>query len=402
MTDKQKYISIIFLISLISISIFLYLNNQEKSKPVTIDSMSTEEKIGQLVMLGIDGYSLNFEAIKLIKDEHVGGIILTGKNIKSIDQLHSLNNQIKELNRKENKIPIFISTDEEGGIISRMPHGIKNLPSSGEIGEHNDPQLALEIGEAIGERVNEFGFNMTMAPVMDVNSNANNPVIGKRSFGSDEKLVAKLGNAEIKGIQSKHIIPVIKHFPGHGDTDTDSHKGLPVVNHDLKRLREIELYPFKEAIKENADVVMAAHILIPNIDSKYPSSLSKEVITELLRKELHFNGVVITDDMTMGAVSKNFDIGEAAVTSILAGTDIILVNHGTKNKKTVLRALTQAVKEGIISEERLNTSLERVLKLKNKYQLSDESTDQVNINKINKSSENILKKGVQTNGADQH
>lgn len=355
-----------------------------------IDSMSIEEKIGQMLMFGFEDIQVNDETRKLIDDYHVGGVILFKKNITGSQQLLDLNNQIKEINSGHNNIPIFISVDEEGGLISRMPSEIINLPDSKDIGDSHRSELAYQVGEAIGERVSSFGFNMTMAPVLDINSNPANPVIGKRAFGDNKEIVSEMGIEEMKGIQSQNIIPVVKHFPGHGDTDVDSHLGLPVVNHGLEKVRQMELVPFQNAVNQQADMTMVAHLLLPEIDSKYPSSLSKNVITNILREELKFNGVVITDDMTMGAIIENYDIGEASIKAVQAGNDIVLVAHGYENKVKVVNSLINAVKDGTISEARIDESVERILHLKEKYSISDRLLDEIDINKINQSSEEIL------------
>jgi beta-N-acetylhexosaminidase len=286
-------------------------NTSEKAADPILDQvngMTITEKVGQMLMIGIDEDILNKQSAKFIQENHIGGVIINGYNVKSVQQLLTLNKQIKATNDQQNKIPIFLSVDEEGGMISRMPPGIKNLPNSKVIGDKNSTDLAFKVGDAIGERVGAFGFNMAMAPVMDINSNPHNPIIGVRSFGSNADVVTKMGITEMKAIQEKNIIPVIKHFPGHGDTDVDSHKGLPIVYHDMKRLNNLELVPFKKAIEQNADVIMVANILIPKLDPQLPSSLSKNVVTTLLRKKLHFNGVIITDDLTMGAFLKTIKL----------------------------------------------------------------------------------------------
>ncbi|WP_408010075.1 beta-N-acetylhexosaminidase [Pseudalkalibacillus sp. A8] len=378
-------------------------NNEEENKyeesppdaltdPVLekMNSMSIEEKIGQMLMFGFEGTQVNDETQKLIDNYHIGGVILFKKNITGSQQLLDLNNQLKEINSGHNDTPIFISVDEEGGLVSRMPPEIINLPDSKDIGDFHSSELAHQVGEAIGERVSSFGFNMTMAPVLDINSNPTNPVIGKRAFGDNKEIVSEMGIEVMKGIQSKNIIPVIKHFPGHGDTDVDSHLELPVVNNELEKLRQMELVPFQNAVDQHADMTMVAHILLPELDHEYPSSLSKNVVTNILREELKFNGVVITDDMTMGAIIENYDIGEASIKAIQAGNDIVLVAHGYENKVKAVNSLTNAVKDRIISEERIDESVQRILRLKEKYSLSDRLLDEIDINKINRSSEEIL------------
>ncbi|GHH98685.1 beta-N-acetylhexosaminidase [Neobacillus kokaensis] len=375
------------------------VNNSEKPRPdkVTdpikeiIDSMSIKEKVGQMLMFGLEDTQVNDETRKLIEDYHVGGVILFKKNISGAQQLLDLNNKIKEINSGLNDTPIFIAVDEEGGLVSRMPPEIINLPDSKDIGDANNAALAHQVGKAIGERVSAFGFNMTMAPVLDINSNPANQVIGERAFGDNKEIVSKMGIEEMKGIQSKNIIPVVKHFPGHGDTDVDSHLGLPIVNHGKERLRQFELVPFQRAFDQQADMTMVAHILLPEIDRDYPASLSKNVITNILREELNFDGVVITDDMTMGAITENYDIGEASIRAVQSGNDIVLVAHGYENKINAVTSLTRAVQDGTISEQRIDESVERILHLKKKYNVSDSLLDHIDISRMNQSSEEILK-----------
>lgn len=356
-----------------------------------IGKMSIDEKIGQMIVVGIEGYDLNDNTTSLIQKSKVGGVILFANNVQNTNQLLNLLNSLKSENLK-NKIPLFLSVDEEGGRVTRMPKEFKKLPTNKAIGKINDETLSNKIGSTIAYEIGCFGFNMDFAPVLDVNSNPNNPVIGDRSFGSNVNIVSRLGIQTMKGIQSKNIIPVVKHFPGHGDTSVDSHLGLPSVNNGLQRLKEIELVPFTEAIKNNADVVMIAHILLPKIDSKNPSSMSKIIITDILRKDLNFNGVVITDDMTMGAIVKNYNISEAAVKSVKAGADIVLVCHGYDNEVSVINALKNAVAKGEISKERIEQSVYRILSLKNKYKLKDEIIKSVDVKGINNQINSVLKK----------
>ncbi|WP_052360742.1 beta-N-acetylhexosaminidase [Oceanobacillus manasiensis] len=367
-------------------------DDMEDAVQEKISSMTIEEKVGQMLMFGFEGTQMNDKTSGFIQENHIGGVILFERNITDSKQLFNLNRELKELNTNSQNIPLFISVDEEGGSVTRMPPQIVNLPDSKAIGDQNNLELAFQVGEAIGERVNAFGFNVAMAPVMDINSNLNNPVIGDRSFGDNKHIVSEMGVQEMEGIESKGVIPVIKHFPGHGDTDVDSHLGLPVLHHDMKRLRRIEFLPFQNAIDQQADMTMVAHILLSEIDSKDPSSLSKNVITSMLREELGFNGVVITDDMTMGAILENYDIGKATVKAVQAGNDIVLVCHGDENKLKAVNSLTEAVKNGTIKEERIDESVMRILSLKDKYNLSHSTLNKLDVDKINQSSEEILQK----------
>ena len=363
-------------------------NNEIKNK---LKKMTIDEKIGQLIIAGFDGTTVNDELRSLILEKYVGGVILFSKNVESASQVVALNNEIKEIN-KVNKSPIFISVDEEGGLVSRMPSEFKDIPTNSDIAKYDDEDLSYNIGKVIGEEISSLGFNMDFAPVLDINSNPNNPVIGDRSFGDNEAIVSKLGIATMKGLKDSNVIASVKHFPGHGDTSVDSHVGLPVVEHDLERLKSFELVPFKKAIDAGADMVMVSHIMLPKIDEKEPATLSKTIITDILRKDMNYNGVVVTDDMTMGAIINNYDIGEAAVKSINAGVDIVMVCHQYDNVIKVIDAIKEAVKNGTITEERLDKSVERILKLKDKYNIKDEEIANVNVEDINKNISSVLEK----------
>ncbi|PRR76579.1 beta-N-acetylhexosaminidase [Clostridium thermopalmarium] len=356
-----------------------------------INAMTLDEKIGQMFIVGIDGYDLNDNSKSLIEKYKVGGFILFKDNIKNVNQLLSLINSLKVEN-SSNKIPLFLSVDEEGGKVTRMPDELKSLPTNKVIGKINDVDFSNKIGKTIAGEIKAFGFNMNFAPVLDINNNPKNPVIGSRSFGSNPDIVTKLGIETMKGIQSENVIPVVKHFPGHGDTSVDSHIGLPIVNNDLKRLEEFELIPFAKAIENEADAVMIAHILLPKVDEKNPSSMSKIIITDILRNSLKFNGVVITDDMTMGAITKNYNINDATIKSIKAGSDIVLICHGYDNEIGVINYVKNAVLKGEITEERIDESVYRILKLKEKYDLKDEIIKSVDVEKINNDIKSLLYK----------
>ncbi|HCW04555.1 MAG TPA: beta-N-acetylhexosaminidase, partial [Clostridium sp.] len=320
-----------------------------------IKTMTLEEKIGQMVIVGLDGYEISPNTVEFIDKYKVGGFIFFANNIQSSSQLLKFMNSIKAENSK-NSIPLFLSIDEEGGRVTRMPKEFVKFPSNKIIGNVNKKEFSYEIGKVMANKIGAFGFNMNFAPVLDVNSNPSNPVIGDRAFSSEASIVSSLGVETMRGLQQGKVIPVVKHFPGHGDTAEDSHKGLPSLNHDLARLESLELIPFQEAINNDAEAVMIAHILLPQIDKENPSSMSKVIITDILREKMNFQGLVITDDMTMGAIMKNYEIGEASVKSVLAGTDIVLVCHGKDKQIQVIEALKKADLEGRISEERIDES----------------------------------------------
>lgn len=334
---------------------------------VILESMTLEEKLGQMIIIGFNGIKPDDTVIKIIQENHAGGVILFSRNIENSEQLTGLINELKDIN-SVNKLPLFISVDQEGGRVNRLPEGSKNFPSGKTLGRKNNRELSFKTGQDIGEALLSFGFNMDFAPVMDILSNPKNTVIGDRAFGSTPDIVSSLAVEIMKGLQSKNVISVIKHFPGHGDTSVDSHAKLPVVNHDITRLYDFELIPFKEAIENGADVIMAAHIKFPKIDdSGKPATLSGKMLTDILRGDLEFTGVIITDDMEMGAISKNYSVEESSVDTVKAGADIILMCHSYEKQKTALEALKAAVENGEISIERIDESVDRIIRLKQKY-----------------------------------
>lgn len=366
----------------------VYMEVEEETP--SISDMSLDEKIGQMIFAGMDGTSLTNEFKELISTDKIGGMIFYKENLKNANQTISLLNAIKAENEKE-KFPLFLGVDQEGGRISRLP-GLNKTPTNQEIGKQNDPALSYNIGTLLGKVMNAFGFNLDFAPVLDVNSNPKNPIIGDRSFGENAEIVSKLGIQTMKGIQSENVISVVKHFPGHGDTAVDSHLELPIIQKNIKELYALELIPFKDAIEHGADVVMVAHILLPKIDAKFPSSMSHTIITGILREQLQFDGVVMTDDMTMNAILGHYEIGQAAVDAVKAGNDIVLVAHDYQKLKRAIDAIKQAVHNGEISEERINTSVNRILLLKEKYKLSNEQVKDIDLKGINQSIEQTIGK----------
>lgn len=356
-----------------------------------LNAMSLDEKVGQMVIFGLDGTTMGAETQKLIQQDKIGGLILYKNNITSAGQALELLNALKKANRN-NPAPLWLSVDQEGGKVSRMPDSYVKIPKAQDIGKTGDAKYAERTGEAIAAEIKSLGFNLDFAPVMDINSNPDNPVIGDRSFGPDAETVIKQGTAVMQGLHAGKVAEVIKHFPGHGDTSVDSHLELPVVNKSLKQLQSFELLPFEAAVKKGTDMVMVAHLLIPKIDSKYPASMSPAIITDLLRGTLQFKGVVITDDMTMGGIVKHFGIAEAAVQSVKAGTDIVLVGHDPVSEAKVLDALKSAVQSGKLSEQAIDEHVYRILQLKQKYALSDKASPSVDVKVVNSKVSGLLKR----------
>ena len=356
-----------------------------------INNMTIEEKIGQIVFVGLDGLEPNERDVELIKKYHVGGLIFFSKNIDNIEQTVKLTNSLKSIN-SNNKVPLFIGIDEEGGRVSRLPKELIKIPKAKDIGIVDDVKFSNEIGKLLGYRLSLLGINMDFAPVLDIHSNPQNTVIGDRSYGNTAYIVSKHGLPVMDGIKEYNVIPVVKHFPGHGDTYIDSHIALPVVDKTKDELEGLELKPFEKAIRNGADVVMMGHILSSNIDSENPASLSKTIINGMLRDNLKFKGVVITDDMSMGAIVENYDIGEAAVRSLKAGSDIVLVCFDYENQIKVLNDIMKAVNNNDISQDEIDEKVYRVLKLKDKYSIADNQIEVPNIEDINRETISVFEK----------
>lgn len=340
-----------------------------------LSAMTTEEKVGQLLIAGFYETEAGEEARSYIQDYHVGGLILYGRNVESVQQLTDLTNGLKAL--AGDGIPLFLSTDQEGGMVERMPPEIQKLPNAYDV---SDPAA---FGSALGAECAAFGLNTDFAPSLDIWSNPNNTVIGRRAFGSDAETVTQRGLVCLTAMEESGTIPVVKHFPGHGDTDTDSHVGLPVVDKTREELLEMELLPFQAAIDAGAPAVMVGHILMTQIDPDKPATLSSEVVTGLLREELGFDGVVFTDDLTMGAITQSYGLGEAAVLAVEAGCDVLLVCHEAGSVDQVYTALLDAVDTGRITEDRLDQSVRRILTLKQDYGLTSDPVDLPDLDALN-------------------
>ncbi|GEL09120.1 glycoside hydrolase family 3 protein [Salisediminibacterium halotolerans] len=340
-----------------------------------LENLTVEEKVGQMLMPDYrnwDGKNVTEmlpEIEAQIEEYHLGGVILFAENTQSTEQTAALMHEYQEA---AEKFGLLTSIDQEGGIVTRLNEGT-DFPGNMALGAADDVELTYQVGEAIGNELNSLGLNMNFAPVVDVNNNADNPVIGVRSFGEEPSLVGDHGAAYTAGLQSTGVSATAKHFPGHGDTDVDSHLGLPEVPHDIDRLREVELAPFQEAIDEGIDVIMTAHVTFPEIDDTtvisektgeeiaLPATLSEEALTGLMREELGYDGVVVTDALNMQAISDHFDPVDAVVRAVEAGTDIALMPEDLPG---AAEALYDAVEQGDISESRIDASAERILSLK--------------------------------------
>jgi beta-N-acetylhexosaminidase len=351
-----------------------------------LEEMTLEEKVGQKLLFGwqaddaagpslSEGYpgaapekaatAVNSNALRLLRDWKVGGVILMGRNVESPAQVAALHNAVQA----ECEIPLFYSTDQEGGHVCRMKKPFTVMPGAMPLGATRDVSLAERAASAVSAELSAIGINLDFAPDADVNNNPDNPIIGVRSFGEDPALVARMVTAQVTGYQSNGTIACAKHFPGHGDTAVDSHLGLAVLPWTMDRLRRVELPPFIAAIEAGVDFVMTAHIIFEAIDSDLPGTLSPKVIDGLLRGELGYKGVVITDCMEMKGIISRYGIGEAAVLAVEAGVDILAACHTPSRQGEIRNALLEAVRRGRIPESRIDESVERILASKAKYDL---------------------------------
>ena len=349
-------------------------------------AMTVEEKVGQLLIGGFEGTEIGDQATRLVQEYQVGGLILYGRNIAGAGQLVTLTNGLKALNG--DGIPLFLSIDQEGGGVDRMPPEVRRTPGAYCVGQTGSVPAAQSYGDVLAAECAAFGLNLDFAPVLDVWSNPGNTVIGQRAFSADARTVAGLGPAAARRMMDQGVLPAVKHFPGHGDTAVDSHVGLPVVDKSPEELEETELIPFRAAIQSagtdgQVPAVMVAHILLTQLDPERPASLSPAVVTGLLREELGFAGAVLTDDLTMGAVTQSYGLGEAAVLAVEAGCDILLVCHGQDSVPAVRTALLEAVASGRITAERLDESVYRILRLKTEYALTNEPVSPPDLEALN-------------------
>lgn len=355
-----------------------------------LSKMTTEEKIAQMITVAVrqwDGEDFTVmedDVANIISKTSVGGVILFAENLVDTEQSVKLTTAFQQAAlASRNKIPLFISTDQEGGEVVRLNTGT-SLPGNMALGAINSANDAKTAGNILGSELAALGINMDFAPSLDVNSNPSNPIIGLRSFSSDPAIVSALGIQVINGIQQNNVAAAAKHFPGHGDTSTDSHTSLPSVDKSLDQLEKCEFLPFKAAIDNGVDVIMTAHIQFPQVEKKtvrsesdgsnvtLPATLSKTFVTDILRNKLGFKGVVTTDAMNMGAIADNFGVAQACILAINAGVDNLLmpISLTDKSSGTELKGLIgnikSAVVNGNIKEETIDNAVKRILQLKGK------------------------------------
>lgn len=339
-----------------------------------VSSMTLEQKVGQVMLVGFDGTTLTPEFRDDLAQLHIGGVIFYERNVQSPSQVAQLNTDLQNLAKQNGDPALFLTIDQEGGIVTRMREdkGFTEFPGQMAIGATGDANNAHRIAQAMANEMLALGFNMDLSPDLDVNNNPANPIIGTRSFGSNPQRVAEFGTAFIDGMQSAGMIAIGKHFPGHGDTGVDSHISLPTVPHDRARLETIEFVPFKAAMQANIAGIMSAHITFPAIDSTpgLAATLSPKVLTDLIRGEMKYDGLVMTDELTMGALATSgYPAPQAASAALKAGADILLFQTGYAMHRQVHAMLVDHVQRGVIPQARLDEAVRRILLAKEKYSI---------------------------------
>ena len=368
----KKILLIISLLVIIVLSVSLYYKKSntttkketkkvetlEKKVEKQLKSMSIEQKISQMLVLYYTKDTVDDNLKEILKKRTPGGFIITEDNITTYDKTIKFIKDLKE----NSEIPLIISMDQEGGNVQRLQgitdEDVLNVPYMYYVGKTNDENTAYKVGEILAHEMKTVGVNVAYAPVVDIYSNKDNTVIGRRSFGENKELVAKMGINVAKGLEDNGIIPTYKHFPGHGDTTVDSHFNLPVLNKTIDDLNNEELYPFKEAIRNNAKLIMIGHLAIPSIDGNTPATMSKKII-DILKKDLNYSGLIITDALNMGALTNNYTYEEMYTKTVEAGADILLMPNGSKEAIDIIKKN--------ISEERIDESVKKILTFKYKY-----------------------------------
>ncbi len=324
------------------------------------------DQIGQLFMIGFDGTTVSADLAAFIREYKPGGIILFSRNLESIAQIVELTSDLQHCSPHS---PLLISIDQEGGRVSRLPKDFTIFPPCEVLGQCRSSELAYAAAATTATELKAVGINMNMSPVLDVNSNPANPVIGDRAFGTTPDVVAELGLATVGGLQDNRVVACGKHFPGHGDTNSDSHKELPIVTAPRERLEHIEFPPFRRAVANGVATMMTAHVLYQALDEKRPATLSPTIIGRFLREELHYDGVVLTDDLEMHAIIDHYGIGDATIQAIQAGCDMPLICKDRNRIITAMNAVDKAVADADISAGRLAQSLARIRRVKERFLL---------------------------------
>jgi beta-N-acetylhexosaminidase len=325
-------------------------------------------KVGACTMIGFDGLAVTGDVKRLVREFGVGQVILFKRNVDSPEQVAELVRELQSVGRDAAlDLPLLVAVDQEGGRVARLREPWTEWPAARAVGRTGEVALARQMGEALAAELGACGIRLDFAPVVDVDTNPKNPVIGDRSFGDDPDLVGRFGVALIEGLQGKGVAACAKHFPGHGDTDIDSHLDLPAVDHSRSRLDDVELRPFRMAVAAGVASVMTAHVVVREIDDTVPATLSPRIVQGILRGEMKYDGVVFSDDLEMKAVSARWGYGEAAVLAMNAGCDALPVCSRHDAQVQAMEGLVRAVESETVPWARLDDAVQRLRRLKLRY-----------------------------------
>jgi beta-N-acetylhexosaminidase len=334
-------------------------------KESMLSEMSVRDMVGQMFVVSVGGTEPDYYIEKMVRERNIGGVILFGYNMKSERQVKSLTGSLQALSMKTDPaVPLLVAVDQEGGEIASAPW-VAPEPAAAEVGSRGDPDEARAVATEMGRQLLRAGVNTDFAPVVDTGFGA---AIGSRSYGKDPELVARMGAAAIDGFEEAGVISAAKHFPNHGPATSDSHLSLPVIRHDKETVENYDLPPFRAAVEAGVPMVMVGHLLYPAIDPEHPASLSKEAIS-MLREDLGFEGVVVTDDLAMAGATGGGPPARAAVEAVEAGADLLIVSSPPQQQADAYDAVVEAVETGEIPRAQIRKSVERIVAVKEKYHL---------------------------------
>jgi beta-N-acetylhexosaminidase len=326
---------------------------------------SLRRQIGQLLIAGFNGHELPVELRSLAREFGLGGVILFARNIAEPEQVAEVCHEAAGLNPD---LPLWVSVDQEGGRVARLKAPFTEWPPMATLGRSGDMLLAERFARALASELRAVGISLDFAPVLDIHTNPKNPVIGDRALAETAAEVGKLGAVIVRALQDEGVAACGKHFPGHGDTSTDSHLELPLVEHAPERLRETEFAPFRAAIDAGVATIMTAHVLVPSLDEERPATLSRRIVRDILRNELGFEGVIVSDDLEMKAIARAYAVPDAAVMAIDAGCDALLICSGAYDTQAAaLEAIVHAVEEERLPLARVEDALKRQIRAKERF-----------------------------------
>jgi beta-N-acetylhexosaminidase len=333
--------------------------------------MSVQDMVGQMFVVSVGGTEPDYYVEKMVRERNIGGVILFGPNMESEEQTRGFVSSLQKLAMRTGPaVPLFVAVDHEGGVVQHAPW-VTSQPSAAEIGARGDPAEARRVSEKIGGELRRAGVNTDFAPVVDTGTGA---AVGSRSYGSDPELVAAMGAAAVEGFEGAGVVSAAKHFPNHGPATEDSHVGRPVIGHDARTVADLDLPPFRAAVEAGAPMVMAGHLVYPAIDPDRPASLSPAAM-RMLREELGFDGVIVTDDLAMEGARRGGTVAGAAVAAVGAGADLLIISSPPEEQAAAYDAVVAAVESGEIPHGRVEESVGRIMRVKERYPLYMGDTD---------------------------